>query len=292
MVRPSAFGFNPETAATNSFQRKNNQLNEEEIHLKALHEFDSFVYLLKSNEIEVTVIQDTAEPATPDSIFPNNVFSKHENTVVFYSLLAKNRQLEREKLSEKIFNDSIHKHVFIENIENENLFLEGTGSIVFDYENKIAYASFSPRTSKRIFEMVCHEFNYKPVSFHSFDENKKEIYHTNVMMTIGKGFAVVCEECISNKEERQRILSSLKETNHELITIDYNQLNSFAGNMYQLFNKNGESFIIMSNSAYKSLREEQLILLEKYGTLLHPPLDTIEKYGGGSARCMIAEIGR
>ena len=291
MVRPVCFGYNHQTASTNFFQKYDDELSSEEIQNKALKEFDTFTDLLKSNNIDVIIVQDSPTPHTPDSIFPNNIFSSHENNVfIFYPMMAENRREERDKdYLEFILNES-KRYIDYTIGEDLNQYLEGTGSIVFDYENKIAYASISTRTNKDLFIHISGYLNYTPVSFKSFDGSGKEIYHTNVMLCIGKGFALLCDDSISDKTELNELRNSLTKTNHDIISINYEQLNSFAGNSYQLFNKNGESFIIMSERAFKSLQKEQMERLEKYGKVLSIPLYTIEKYGGASARCMIAEF--
>ena len=291
MVRPVCFGFNYETSLTNSFQHNDDELSADEVQKRALKEFDTFVDLLNLHRIDVIVVQDSPVPHTPDSISPNNVFSSHENGLfILYPMMAENRRLERDKDYLSILSDISRRYVDFTFSEDTNQFLEGTGSIVFDYENRISYASISPRTDKNLFEYISNYLNYKPVSFKSFDDTGKEIYHTNVVLSIGKGYAVICEDCIKDKEELNMVKDSLLSTKHKLITIDSKQLNSFAGNIYQLFNNNGESFIIMSDQAYNSYKKEQIKRLEKFGKILHTPLPTIEKYGGGSARCMIAEI--
>ena len=291
MVRPVCFGFNYQTAITNSFQHNDDELSADEVQKRAIKEFDMYVDLLKLHGIDVIVVQDSPVPHTPDSISPNNVFSSHENGLfILYPMMAENRRLERDKDYLSILSNISRRYIDFTISEDTNQFLEGTGSIVFDYENKISYASISPRTDKNLFEYISNYLNYKPISFKSFDEKGKEIYHTNVVLSIGKGYAVICEECILDKEELKTVEDSLLATKHKLITIDNKQLNSFAGNIYQLFNNNGESFIIMSDQAYNSYKKEQIKRLEKFGKILHTPLTTIEKYGGGSARCMIAEI--
>ena len=313
MVRPVRFGFNRETAATNLFQKNNKKLTSKQIQSNALKEFSALVKLLIENEIETEVIKDTAAPVTPDSVFPNNVISFHviENfsmqvpaelnfpndmmimknakVTVLYSMMAKNRRKERKK---GILNKTKgYKIVFdLSANETKDVFLEGTGSIVFDYENRLAYACHSPRTSIKLLEMLCKQLDYSVVSFHAADKNGNDIYHTNVMLCIGKGFAVVCEESVKNKEELFTLMKSLIDTDHRIITIDYKQLKAFAGNMYQLFNKKGKSFIVMSEQAYVSLHKKQISTLKKFGKIIHTPLYTIEKYGGGSARCMIADV--
>lgn len=291
MIKPVQFGFNEQTATSNSFQENSNDLNSNQIQSKALNEFNAFVDLLKTKGIDVIVFEDTKLPPTPDSVFPNNWISFHENkTVVLYPMLAENRRLERRNDIIDFFKIENSNLIDLTNHEKQNHFLEGTGSIVFDYMNQIAYANCSPRTDKKLLEDLCEKLNYKIITFKAIDENGKDIYHTNVLMCIGKDFAVLCSDSIPNKEELKLVIKSLENTGHEIIEITYQQMNSFAGNMYQLFNSSGKSFIILSEQAYNSLNKEQLIKLEQYGELLHTPLYTIEKNGGGSARCMITDV--
>ncbi len=291
MIRPIKFGFNLQTAESNFFQQNLDFDNAESIQSKALAEFDVFSRLLISKNIELIIFDDTLEPHTPDSIFPNNWISFHENNeLVLYPMLAENRRLERRHdiISEFKKNNTIV--IDLTKFESKNLFLEGTGSIVFDYEYKVAYANSSPRTDKMLFEQLCKQLGFESIMFKAVDSKGNGIYHTNVLMCVSNGFAILCKDCIPDKDDLERIINSLKNTNHEIISITYEQMNCFAGNMYQLNNSKGESFIVMSEQAFKSLNSAQIKQLEQYGTLLYSPLYTIEKYGGGSARCMIAEI--
>lgn len=289
MVRPVSFGYNEQTAMSNSFQNRTDQLPET-IQQKALAEFDAFSGKLKEAGIDVVIFEDSTDPHTPDSIFPNNWISFHENMIVLYPMLAENRRLERRKDIIHHFTSTASQLIDLSHNEGQLIFLEGTGSIVFDYENKMAYANISPRTDKTLLEQLCTMIGYEAITFHAVDTGNADIYHTNVLMCIGKGFAVICKESIHDQAELKRVIHSLESTGHEIIDISYKQMNSFAGNMYQLFNKEGNSFIAMSEQAYRSLEASQVKQLEKYGTLLHSPLYTIEKYGGGSARCMMADV--
>lgn len=291
MIRPIKFGFNQQTAESNSFQQKAEKDNAESIQLKALQEFDTFSNKLIAAGIDVIIYDDTASPHTPDSIFPNNWISFHENNeLVLYPMLAENRRLERRTDILSEFKKSNTIFIDLTKFENKKMYLEGTGSIVFDYTNNIAYANSSARTDKMLFEQLCKQLNFESVFFKAVDINGNDIYHTNVLMCIGNGFAVLCKDCIPDKNDLEKVIASLTFTKHEIISISYEQMNSFAGNMYQLNNYKGESFIVMSEQAFKSLNAEQIKQLEQYGTLLHSPLYTIEQHGGGSARCMIAEI--
>lgn len=291
MIRPVRFGFNEQTAGSNSFQNTATEKESGSIQEKALEEFDAFSDLLMKAGIDVVIYNDTESPHTPDSIFPNNWISFHENSqLVLYPMLAENRRMERREdiISEFKKKDSIV--IDLRGFEAKKTFLEGTGSIVFDYDKKIAYANISARTDKQLFEQLCRQLGFESITFKAIDVNGLDIYHTNVLMCIGQGFAVLCADCIPDRNELRKVSTALKESGHEIIPISYDQMNSFAGNMYQLVNFKGERFIVMSDQAFRSLKQEQIKQLEQYGSLLYSPLYTIEKHGGGSARCMIAEI--
>jgi hypothetical protein len=289
MIRPVLFGFNEQTADSNSFQNPDDNLPET-IQQQALKEFDLFVDKLRTAGIQVEVFEDTSEPHTPDSIFPNNWISFHDDLVVLYPMLAENRRKERRPDIIEHYTADASSILDLSKEEDNQIFLEGTGSIVFDYENRIAYANISPRTNKELLKKLCDRLKYNLVTFKAIDSKGADIYHTNVLMCIGKRFAVLCKECIPNKNELDKIIGSLTATNHGIIEISAKQMNSFAGNMYQLFNDKLESFIVMSEQAFSALSSDQIKVLEKHGTILHSPLYTIEKYGGGSARCMIADV--
>ncbi len=291
MIRPVAFGLNMETAESNAFQDKN--ASKAGVQENALKEFDDFVIKLQHAGVNVTVINDTEKPHTPDSIFPNNWVSFHEDGTIFtYPMLAENRRKERR---EEII-DVIQQKFLVNNIndltgfESQGLFLEGTGSMVLDRENKLAYACLSSRTAKKILEIFCKETGYEPVTFTALDENGKEIYHTNVMMCVGDFFAVVCLACIADEKERTNLKTVLSNSGKEIVDITTKQMNQFAGNMLQLKNSEDKSLLIMSERAFLSLSSTQVNTLNKYATIIHSSLETIENNGGGSARCMIAEI--
>lgn len=290
MIQPVKFGYNEQTAGSNSFQNKADEDEAEHIQEEALSEFNLLVSKLKSAGIEVIVFKDTSEPHTPDSIFPNNWISFHGNMIVLYPMMAENRRKERRQDIVKHFSTSTTSVFDISKEEHNNTFLEGTGSIVFDYKNKIAYAGLSPRTDRQLITDLCNWLNYEPVTFKAVDTGGNAIYHTNVFMSIGEGFAVICKECIPDKEELKELEISFKNTGHKIIEITIDQMNAFAGNLYQLFNKNGKSYIVMSEQAFKSLKESQIKQLEIFGEIIHSPLYTIEKYGGGSSRCMMADV--
>jgi len=288
------FCFNKETAVDNTFQ-KDCSSDIEKTQEQAVQEFDAYVQILKEKGVEVAVFQDTLEPHTPDSIFCNNWVSYHEDgTVVLYPMKAQNRRLERREDIiegiEKKFNFKVTKRIDITEGENDNIFLEGTGSIVFDYINKIAYACVSQRTDKALFEKICSQLGYRAHTFRSIDENDKEIYHTNVMMCLGERFATVCAQSIPDAAEREALIKSLEETGHEVILLGYEQINSFAGNALEVCNKEGKRFLILSKLGYNTLTAEQKGMIEQYDEIIPISLQTIETNGGGSARCMICDI--
>jgi hypothetical protein len=293
MVRPASFEFNAETAVSNAFQKNPQGWTPEDIREKAIGEFDAFVEKLRANNIRVTVVQDTVEPPKPDAIFPNNWISMQSNgTVYLYPMTTQNRRLERrDEILEELENKfKVKQVVDISDSENEGQFLEGTGSIIFDHVNKIGYACISPRTDKDLFIAHCEQMGYGHIYFHSADKNGDAIYHTNVMLTICDGFAVVCLESIHDESERQLVKDKLRSTDHEIVEITEEQMNNFAGNMLQVENDNGQPFVVMSESAFNSLTELQIEQIEKYSAILMVSIPTIETVGGGSARCMMAEV--
>ncbi len=293
MVRPASFQFNHETAVSNAFQKSLEGLTAEEIKQKAIEEFDAYVEKLRANKINVTVIQDTAEPAKPDAIFPNNWISMHENGAIFlYPMNTKNRRLEirLDILDELKTSFIINEVKDLSGSVNDNIFLEGTGSIIFDHLNKIAYACLSPRTDKNLFINYCTTIQYEPVCFYSKDEQDNLVYHTNVMLTIGDTFAVICLESIKDKSEQNFVKEKLENTGHEIIDITFDQMNAFAGNMLQVKNTEGKTFLVMSETSLKSLTDKQIVQIENHTTILSVNIPTIETIGGGSARCMLAEI--
>lgn len=291
MVRPVRFGYNAETAVNNAFQVAGQ--NQEAVQAKALAEFDHFVATLRSHEIDVVVVEDTIEPHTPDSIFPNNWISFHRNsTIVLYPMFAENRRLERKETVIEAIKSRFQIDSTIDLTKNEahNVFLEGTGSIILDRENKIAYACISPRTDKNLFLEFCEEMEYEPVVFNAVDQKGKDIYHTNVMMCLGDKYAVICLDSIQEADERAVVTGALAQSGKVIVEISFEQMNHFAGNMLQVMNVNGDQFLVMSSQAYASLNEEQVQTLESFNPIIHVPLETIESNGGGSARCMMAEI--
>jgi hypothetical protein len=296
MIRPCNFRVNQETLENNFFQTKSIQLENDFILNQAIIEFDSLVKKMKASGINVLVYQDDFKHDTPDSIFPNNWVTFHnDKKIAIYPMFAENRRLERSEdvivfLEEN--NVKINKVIDYSEAEKNNFFLEGTGSMVLDRINKKTYCSISERTSENLIDEFCSDFNYMPIifnSFHTVDSKRQKIYHTNVMMCVGKKYAVICLDSIDNKNERNKVIQSLEDDNKEIIIISEDQLNSFAGNMIELIvNKN--SFLIMSQIAYNSLNKNQIERLSKYSKIISSSVDTIEKCGGGSVRCMIAEI--
>ena len=290
MIRPVGFTYNPETAGNNLFQVAGNANNAQE---KALKEFDVFVETLRKNDIDVTVINDTPEPHTPDSIFPNNWISFHENnTVILYPMYAQNRRAERKQHVKDFISQNFNKGNIVDltAFEKENIFLEGTGSMVLDRENKIAYACISPRTNKKVLDFFCDKMNYTACTFEANDESGNQIYHTNVMMCVADRFIVICLDSITNEADKKKVIKTIEQTSKKIIPISYKQMNSFAGNMLQLKDSKGEKLLVMSAQAFQSLSEEQIIMLSKYNRIIYSNIETIETNGGGSARCMIAEV--
>ena len=290
MVRPYQFYFNQQTAANNFFQSNVNIENANEL---AIAEFDAMVEKLRAHQIKVNVVQDTKDPSTPDSIFPNNWVSTHEGgTLCLYPMFAQNRRAER-KLSVIDFLESnyqIQNTLDLTDLEKEGIFLEGTGSMVLDHQNKLAYGCLSERLDKNAFYEWCDKMQFKAIAFKAVDDKAQPIYHTNVMMCMGDQFVVICLESIPNEQEKQLVLESFKKSNKEVITISQDQLNHFAGNMLQVFDINEKPHLIMSEQAHTSLDPAQLKSLEKYNPLLPISIPTIEALGGGSTRCMMAEI--
>ncbi|HMW76130.1 MAG TPA: arginine deiminase-related protein, partial [Saprospiraceae bacterium] len=277
----------------NAFQNNAAGKTSEQIREKAIEEFDSFVSLLRSKGVDVSVYQDEPQPIKPDAVFPNNWVSFHEDgTVITYPMFAKVRRIER---TDKVFDLLephfwILDHIHLEQSEEDNIFLEGTGSMVLDRANKIAYACISPRTEKTLFEDWCNIYEYAPVSFTAIDQEGKLIYHTNVMMAMGDKFVVICLESVIDDEEKSALREIFARTEKEIIEISLEQMNAFAGNMLQVQGASGQTYLVMSKTAFGSLNASQIEKIEKYTEILTADINTIETYGGGSVRCMMAEI--
>lgn len=296
MIRPVAFHMNEQTAVNNYYQKVEEGIRPEEIQNQARKQFDQFVEKLRAEGVDVVVFEDTPYPATPDSIFPNNWISFHQDGVVrLYPMYAENRRLERrddiiEGIKQKF---QVTDIINFTDWEKKGCFLEGTGSIVLDRQNKKAYAAISERTMPEVLEDFCDEAGFDPVSFHAYQTvngKRLPIYHTNVMMCLGEQFAVVCLDSIDDLEEREKLVEALEGTGKEIIEISEEQKEQFAGNMLQVLGKNDQRLVVMSSAAYNVLSKDQKARLSKHGKLVHSDIHTIEKLGGGSARCMMAEI--
>lgn len=284
LIEPASFGFNTETSASNVFQ---NNIHHGNILHKAKEEFNVLVDLLHSKKIETLVIPDTDIPLKPDAVFPNNWFSVHGDIVVLYPMMAKNRRLERRmEIIDKL---KPIKTIDLTAYENENKFLEGTGSLVLDRKNKIAYACLSQRTHIEVIDDFCNQLNYTPKIFHASTSKQEEIYHTNVLMAIGNKTVLICDEIIRDETEKQDIISILS-SNHTLCKITEQQVFEFAGNMLLVESTDSKFYWIMSTLAFQSLTEKQKDILSIDGELIHSAIPTIEKIGGGSVRCMLAQL--
>lgn len=294
MIEPIAFGYNAETAKNNYFQVEQTGAD---IQSKALAEFNTFVGKLRNKGINVISIKDTLDPHTPDSIFPNNWVSFHKDgKVVLYPMFASNRRVERREDIIESIKDQGFDVAEIDDwsfSETQGHFLEGTGSMIFDHDNKIAYGSVSLRLDEQLFRDFCAKYGFTPIVFHSYqtvDTERLPIYHTNVMMCVADKFVVICLDCIDDELEREKVIETIKNSGKEIVEISEEQMQQFAGNMLQVQNKDGEKFLVMSQTAYQSLSPEQVAAIEKYCEIIYSDLTTIEVNGGGSARCMLAEV--
>lgn len=297
MIRPVAFRMNEQTAVNNYYQKVLDGLLPATVNAKAQEEFDAFVKKLRSVGVNVIVVDDTLSPDTPDSIFPNNWISFHENgDVVLYPMFAENRRLERREEILDILEDEgfvINEIMDYTEAEMDSIFLEGTGSLLLDRANGKAYCALSPRADEELFIEFCEDFDFAPVIFEAFQTvngERKLIYHTNVMMCLGETFAVLCADAIDDKKERKMVIDSLKNDDKQVILITEDQVNNFAGNMLEVKGADDRRYLIMSAAAHQSLTKKQITELEEHVTILSSSLDTIEACGGGSARCMMAEI--
>ena len=297
MIRPVAFRMNEQTAVNNYYQKVLDNLLPATVNAKAQQEFDAFVTKLQAVGVDVTVVDDTLDPDTPDSIFPNNWISFHQNgDVVLYPMFAENRRSERrEEILDILEDKGFHIEIIVDytSAETDGFYLEGTGSLLLDRANGIAYCALSPRADEELFIEFCEDFDMAPVIFNAYqtiNNERKLIYHTNVMMCLGTTFAVICADCIDDKQERKFVLEQLKKSGKEVILISEAQVNNFAGNMLELVGANQQKLLVMSAAAHQSLTADQLDKLEKHAQIVSSSLDTIEACGGGSARCMMAEI--
>lgn len=295
MIRPHHFGFNPQTSKSNVFQHSHELLYDRNLNKLALEEFNSLVGKLRFNGINVLDFEDNVQETLPDAIFPNNWISMHHfGEVYYYPMLAQNRRKERR---EDIIDILVHQHNFtvtqinnFAHFEDENQFLEGTGSLILDHQYKIAYANISSRTTPELFYKWCKKIGYYPILFEAKTSENKEIYHTNVLMSIGEHFVVICFDAIPSEAHRNGLKQLFKQTNKEIIEITEEQLYNFCGNILELKNNIGDKIIIMSDRAYNNFTEKQLHQLSSFGKIIHSNLATIENFGGGSARCMLAEV--
>jgi hypothetical protein len=289
MIEPVRFGFNEQTATDNRFQNNTGHSLQEQ----ALAEFNGLVQLLRDNKVAVMVVADTPEPHTPDSIFPNNWISfDADGTIVLYPMYAPNRRQESKQPVLDQLNRAfqVSRTIDLRHFTMEDLFLEGTGSMVLDRVNRLAYACISGRTSETLLNEFCRIMDYRPVVFHATDAAGIDIYHTNVMLCVGEQFAVICLDAITDEDEKQRVLDSFASTGKMVIPLSREQMNAFAGNMLQVATMEEELLLVMSSQAYRALDDDQKTLLESCNRIVHTPLETIESAGGGSARCMLAEV--
>ena len=294
MIRPINFGFNDETSKDNYYQKKVNKKNISQL---AIDEFENLVQRLKKSNIDVHVYQDDSKYKTPDSIFPNNWISTHRNgDIILYPMLAKSRRMERRpEILDFLKNQgfTVNNVIDYSFAEQDGQFLEGTGSMILDRKNKIAYCSISERSNEELFLKFCKDFKYVPVSFHSFQDvsNKRlPIYHTNVMMCLANAYCIICLDSIDDEEEKNNVINFIENSEKELIEISENQVEKFAGNMLELINDKKESLLVMSKSAENCLNENQKNIITKYSRIISSEINIIEVCGGGSTRCMMAEI--
>lgn len=292
MVRPKHFGFDETTAESNSFQNREGAEQIEKISKDALNEFDAAVSKLRANGIKVHVIEDTDSPVKPNAVFPNNWVSFHGEQTLLYPMLAENRRWERRT---EILDELASAGVAVGDIvdltafEEEEKFLESTGSMVLDYENELAYACISSRTNIELVEEFCNKTGFDAFTFDSFDKEGLEVYHTNVIMCVAAKYAVICLESIPD-EQHSTVIEALEKTGHEIIPLTMSQMYSFAGNMLEVLNDKGESSLVMSQSAFDCLTSDQIAQIERYSNILSVEIPTIEKYGGGSVRCMMCRV--
>jgi hypothetical protein len=293
MVRPANFGFNVETAANNAFQTDDKSLTINEIQAKAVEEFDNFVNLLRWRAVQVIVAEDSAEPVKTDAVFPNNWITCHaDGTMILYPMFAPSRRLERSEAIQSLLVEqfSVLKKIHLETYETVDKYLEGTGSMILDRQNEICYACLSPRTDLSLLDEWCDLMHYKRVAFTAQDGNGQDIYHTNVMMALGETFVVICLETIRNEAERMNMIKLFEQTQKDIIEISLPQMMLFAGNMLQIRNDFDETFLVMSEQAFGCLDPAQVAHIQRHTQILAPNIKTIETYGGGSARCMMAEV--
>ncbi len=293
MVRPANFGFNEETASSNAFQSNDKLLSNAEISRLAVAEFDAMVAKLRNVGVDVITFEDTNRPLKPDAVFPNNWVTFHQNaTIVTYPMYAPVRRLERRDDIIKGIQDRfrVEQKIQLQEYEEIDQYLEGTGSMIIDRPNKLVYACLSARTHPDLLLRYCKLMGYTAVPFHAVDGNSIEIYHTNVMMALGESFVVICMETVQSEIEEEMLRNKFAATGKEIIEITLEQMLNFAGNMLQVSNEKGETFLVMSGRAFESLTDAQIAQISKHTNILSAPIPTIETYGGGSVRCMMAEV--
>lgn len=291
MVRPHNFGYNDQTAENNAFQSELN-ISKNIVKEKAIEEFDQMVELLSQHGVDVVVVEDSRTPVKPDAVFPNNWFSTHPGRLVLYPMFAENRRIERRgDIIEQLMTDYGYQSIesYTHNEQSDRI-LEGTGSMILDRDYMIAYACISERTDQDLFFQWCQNFGYRPEAFTSQDREGGLVYHTNVMMALGSTYVVICLESVKSPTDRENLLNAFAESNKEVIDITMDQMEQFAGNMLQVMDQNQQPILVMSSKAFNSLTEDQVTQIESHATILAPDISTIETIGGGSVRCMMAEI--
>ena len=290
MIRPSGFGFNPQTAESNKFQRSPD-IDRKEISRRAAREFDAMTSILSAQNVDVVVIEDSNGTKTPDAVFPNNWFSTHpDGTFCLYPMEAKTRRLERSAAKDVLRHFDAKRTLDLTDFEKHSQFLEGTGSLILDHTNRIAFAGLSSRTDIEVLKIWASEMNFSTVTFNATDGQGAEIYHTNVMMCLGDKYAVACVDSFRDQNEKANFVDKIHQTNRLLVEISIEQMNSFAGNMLQIATRENEKLLLMSAAASSSLDSGQRKVLESFNRIVSFEIDTIEACGGGSVRCMIAEI--
>lgn len=292
MVRPMHFGYDPETADSNAFQNKEGADHIEDITRAAIEEFDQAVVKLRERGVQVTVIEDTDSPIKPNAVFPNNWISFHNKGIILYPMMAESRRSERRMDIIDTINQGVKEFEQVIDLSEQEVnsrFLESTGSIIFDYQHDMAYACLSPRTDEGLFRELCDFLNYEPIVFHSRDAQGQLIYHTNVMMCLAAKYAIICLESIDLRE-REEVKGAIAGTGHEIIEISLEQVYSFAGNMLEVEGTGGQSYLVMSQAAFHSLSKDQITQINQHSEIIAIPIPTIEKYGGGSIRCMMCRV--
>ncbi len=293
MVRPANFGFNAETAASNAFQTDDKSLTVNEIQTRAVGEFDKMVEILRGRAVNVVVAEDSALPVKTDAIFPNNWLTSHaDGTMILYPMFAPSRRLERSEAIQDVLIErfQVKKKIHFEHYEAVDRYLEGTGSMILDRQNELCYACISPRTERVLLDEWCDTMHFKRVAFRAVDGDGKDIYHTNVMMALGETFVVICLETVRDEAEKMNLIKHFELTKKDIIEISLDQMLHFAGNMLQIRNDFSETFLVMSQRAFEALNPAQVLHIQRHTQILSADIKTIETYGGGSARCMMAEI--